>query len=96
MKATARDSGEERHMKTTSLLVVGAALTLGSFHGLARSQEVDRCDVSNDDGSCRQAESTSEDQAASVAGAGSGERAVAAGQIGVGGDARDGAGQFRR
>jgi len=60
-------------MKTTSLLVVGAALTLGSFHGLARSQEVDRCDVSNDDGSCRQAESTSEDQAASVAGAGSGE-----------------------
>jgi hypothetical protein len=66
-------------MKTTNLLLAAAALVLGPSHGLAqvngeaKSQDVNRCDVSNADGSCRQAASTSEDQAASVAGAGSGE-----------------------
>ncbi len=60
-------------MKTTSLLVAGAVLVLGLSHGVALSQEANRCDVSNADGSCRQPESSSEDQAASAAGAGSGE-----------------------
>jgi hypothetical protein len=73
MKPTACNSGEERHMKTTTLLLAGAALVLGLSPGLARSQEVNRCDVSNPDGSCREAANTSADQAASAAGAGSGE-----------------------
>jgi hypothetical protein len=73
MKPHARDSGEERHMKTTSLLVAGAALVLGLSHGSAMSQEVNRCDVSNADGSCLQGSSMSDDQASPVAGAGSGE-----------------------
>ena len=60
-------------MKTTSLLVAGAVVVLGLSPGLARSQEVNRCDVSNADGSCHQAASTADDLAASVAGAGSGE-----------------------
>ena len=34
-------------MKTTSLLVAGAVLVLGLSHGVALSQEANRCDVSN-------------------------------------------------
>ena len=63
-------------MRTTILLVAGAALMFGPSHGLADdawSEDGTRCDVSNPDGSCRQAASMSEDRASLDAGAGSGE-----------------------
>jgi hypothetical protein len=66
-------------MKTTSLLLTAAALVLGPSHGLAqevgeaRSQEEDRCDVTNVDGACLETTRMSEDRAEFVEGAGSGE-----------------------
>jgi len=66
-------------MKTTSLLLAAAALMLGPSHGFAqeiggaRGPEANRCDMSSNEGVCRQAESTSDAQEESVAGAASGE-----------------------
>jgi hypothetical protein len=83
MKPSARDAGEEVHMKTTILLVAAAAVVLGPVHGLAQangdatSEDRTRCDVSNPEGTCRptpsEIDAQAKAQAKSVPGAGSGE-----------------------